>query len=100
MRAPENWRAREVRGRAICEPLRPRTVDSTASLRGVLQTLHNDAVESIVRRHGGSLITRSRVPCARQKFGARVECASVRRGRGRSIRAHRCAAFCNVAQRC
>eukprot|EP00974_Lingulodinium_polyedra_P088190 8550916-Lingulodinium_polyedra.AAC.1 len=33
MRAPENWRAREVRERAICELLRPRTVNSTASLR-------------------------------------------------------------------
>eukprot|EP00974_Lingulodinium_polyedra_P127064 11200713-Lingulodinium_polyedra.AAC.1 len=43
----------------------------------VLQTLRNDAVESVVRRRTGTQIARSRTPCARQKTGARVECASV-----------------------
>eukprot|EP00974_Lingulodinium_polyedra_P040580 3897971-Lingulodinium_polyedra.AAC.1 len=40
---------------------------------------------------------RSRVPCARQFSGARVECARVRFasrcGSGRSTRPHHCAAF-------
>eukprot|EP00974_Lingulodinium_polyedra_P085915 8320715-Lingulodinium_polyedra.AAC.1 len=42
----ENWSMREVRKLAICEPLRPQIVDSTASLRSSLQTLRIDAVES------------------------------------------------------
>eukprot|EP00974_Lingulodinium_polyedra_P009838 944365-Lingulodinium_polyedra.AAC.1 len=63
-RAQENWRAHGTRERATCEPLRPRTVDSTASLCNVLQTLHNDAVESAVRRRNASLIVRSRTPRA------------------------------------
>eukprot|EP00974_Lingulodinium_polyedra_P011586 1118197-Lingulodinium_polyedra.AAC.1 len=46
-RAPENSRAREARGRAVCEALRSRTVDSTASLCSILQTLRNDAVASL-----------------------------------------------------
>eukprot|EP00974_Lingulodinium_polyedra_P113921 11030239-Lingulodinium_polyedra.AAC.1 len=54
MHAPENWRARGVRERAISVPLRPRTVDSTASLCGVCKTLHSDAVESAVRGRSGS----------------------------------------------
>eukprot|EP00974_Lingulodinium_polyedra_P095837 9289518-Lingulodinium_polyedra.AAC.1 len=44
-RAPENWRAPGVRERAICEPLRPRAVDSTASLCRVCKMPHGDAVE-------------------------------------------------------
>eukprot|EP00974_Lingulodinium_polyedra_P010248 984362-Lingulodinium_polyedra.AAC.1 len=31
---------------AICEPLRRQPIDSTASLRTVVETVHNDAVES------------------------------------------------------
>eukprot|EP00974_Lingulodinium_polyedra_P094127 9121087-Lingulodinium_polyedra.AAC.1 len=42
----KTWRAHATRKRAICEPLRPRTADSTASLCNVLQTPHNDVVES------------------------------------------------------
>eukprot|EP00974_Lingulodinium_polyedra_P096059 9309582-Lingulodinium_polyedra.AAC.1 len=71
MRAPENWRARGVRQRAICEPVRPRTVGSTAKLCSVCKTLRDDAVESTVRRRSGSLIARSFTPRARQKTGAR-----------------------------
>eukprot|EP00974_Lingulodinium_polyedra_P128772 11207431-Lingulodinium_polyedra.AAC.1 len=51
--------------RAICEPLRRQTVDSTASLRTVLKTMHNDAVESTVCRRNGSRIARARAPCLR-----------------------------------
>eukprot|EP00974_Lingulodinium_polyedra_P002178 202942-Lingulodinium_polyedra.AAC.1 len=63
MRVPVVWRTHGERGRAICEPLRPRTVDSTASLCCVLSTLRSDAVESTVRHGGGSLFARSRVSC-------------------------------------
>eukprot|EP00974_Lingulodinium_polyedra_P056838 5468195-Lingulodinium_polyedra.AAC.1 len=42
----------------ICEPLRLRTVDSTASLRTVFETLHNDAFESAVRNRNGSRTAR------------------------------------------
>eukprot|EP00974_Lingulodinium_polyedra_P125545 11194945-Lingulodinium_polyedra.AAC.1 len=66
MRAPVSWRAREVGGRAICEPLRRRTVDSAALLRRVLQTLRNDAIQSAVRRRSGSRIARSQTPRACQ----------------------------------
>eukprot|EP00974_Lingulodinium_polyedra_P067034 6486661-Lingulodinium_polyedra.AAC.1 len=38
MRAARNWRPRGAHGRAICQPLLQRTVDSTASLRSVSQT--------------------------------------------------------------
>eukprot|EP00974_Lingulodinium_polyedra_P129987 11212120-Lingulodinium_polyedra.AAC.1 len=48
----------ECATRAICEPLRPRTVDSTASLCSVCKTLRGDAVESTVCRRSGSLIAR------------------------------------------
>eukprot|EP00974_Lingulodinium_polyedra_P034943 3357026-Lingulodinium_polyedra.AAC.1 len=58
MRAPENWRARGVRGRAISEPLQPRTAIPTASLCSVFQTLRNDAVKSAVRGHSGLQIAR------------------------------------------
>eukprot|EP00974_Lingulodinium_polyedra_P082406 7979052-Lingulodinium_polyedra.AAC.1 len=33
-----------MRARAICEPLKRQTVDSTASLRADAKTVHNDAV--------------------------------------------------------
>eukprot|EP00974_Lingulodinium_polyedra_P132390 11221548-Lingulodinium_polyedra.AAC.1 len=56
MGTPENWRAHGMRERAICEPLRRRTVDSTASLRNVCKTLHNGAVESTIRGRSGSQI--------------------------------------------
>eukprot|EP00974_Lingulodinium_polyedra_P117442 11163280-Lingulodinium_polyedra.AAC.1 len=56
----------------MCEPLRRRTVDSTASLCSVLQTLRNDEIELIVRCSSGSLIARLRIPCAFQKTGARA----------------------------
>eukprot|EP00974_Lingulodinium_polyedra_P008700 831840-Lingulodinium_polyedra.AAC.1 len=64
MRAPGNWRARGVRGRAVREPLRRRSVDwiallhsarnvdSTASLRCVCFTLRN-AFESTFRGRSG-----------------------------------------------
>eukprot|EP00974_Lingulodinium_polyedra_P112379 10871750-Lingulodinium_polyedra.AAC.1 len=59
--------------------------------------MHSGAVDSAVRGRSGPLLARSRVPCERRFSGARVECASVRlasrRGGGRSIRPHRCAAF-------
>eukprot|EP00974_Lingulodinium_polyedra_P013869 1345477-Lingulodinium_polyedra.AAC.1 len=58
MRAPANWRARGARERAISESLRPRTAIATASLRSVLQTLHNDAFKSTVRGRSGSQIAR------------------------------------------
>eukprot|EP00974_Lingulodinium_polyedra_P020240 1956656-Lingulodinium_polyedra.AAC.1 len=61
----------ECARRAMREPLRRRTVSLTASLRSVCKTLHNDAVAMSVRRRSGSLIARSRAPCARQKIGAR-----------------------------
>eukprot|EP00974_Lingulodinium_polyedra_P103430 10015557-Lingulodinium_polyedra.AAC.1 len=48
MRAPENWRARGARECATSEPLRPRTVDSTASSCAVSKIVHNDAVQSTV----------------------------------------------------
>eukprot|EP00974_Lingulodinium_polyedra_P098046 9504143-Lingulodinium_polyedra.AAC.1 len=57
MRAPENWRARGVHERAICESLRRRTAVATASLCSGLQTLRNDAVKSTVRGRNGSQIT-------------------------------------------
>eukprot|EP00974_Lingulodinium_polyedra_P052164 5018251-Lingulodinium_polyedra.AAC.1 len=62
MRAPTNWRAHGVRGRVIRAPLRRWPVDSTASLRSVVQTLHIDAVEPTVRHRNGSQIARLRVP--------------------------------------
>eukprot|EP00974_Lingulodinium_polyedra_P102018 9880308-Lingulodinium_polyedra.AAC.1 len=53
----------ECARRAICEPLWQQTVDSTALLRTVSKTLHNDAVESTARRRRGSQIGRARTPC-------------------------------------
>eukprot|EP00974_Lingulodinium_polyedra_P102556 9931113-Lingulodinium_polyedra.AAC.1 len=38
MRAPDNWRARKVRERAICKPLQRRAVYSTAPLRSVVRS--------------------------------------------------------------
>eukprot|EP00974_Lingulodinium_polyedra_P122711 11183910-Lingulodinium_polyedra.AAC.1 len=38
-----NWPAHGTREHAMREPLQPRTVDSTASLRGGSQTPRNDA---------------------------------------------------------
>eukprot|EP00974_Lingulodinium_polyedra_P076027 7361613-Lingulodinium_polyedra.AAC.1 len=61
-----------------------------------------------VRGHSGLLFARA--PRARQKTGARVECASARFASGcgsegsiqphRPIQPHLCAVFSNVAQRC
>eukprot|EP00974_Lingulodinium_polyedra_P033085 3182342-Lingulodinium_polyedra.AAC.1 len=64
----------------MCEALRRQTVDLTASLCSVFQTLRNGAVESAIRRRSGSQIARLRGPRARArlKTGARVERASVR----------------------
>eukprot|EP00974_Lingulodinium_polyedra_P114348 11071342-Lingulodinium_polyedra.AAC.1 len=85
----------ECARRAICEQLRRRMVDLTASLCNVCGTLHNYAVAIALRRRNGSLIARSRTPRARQFSGARMERANVRLtsrcGGGRSIRPHRCA---------
>eukprot|EP00974_Lingulodinium_polyedra_P043775 4202814-Lingulodinium_polyedra.AAC.1 len=50
--------------RAICEPLWPPIVDSTASLCSVSRTLRNDAVESMFRRRKGSRTACSRAPRA------------------------------------
>eukprot|EP00974_Lingulodinium_polyedra_P118112 11165911-Lingulodinium_polyedra.AAC.1 len=44
--------------RAICEPLRRQTVGSTAPLRAVSKTVHDDAVESNACRCDGSQIPR------------------------------------------
>eukprot|EP00974_Lingulodinium_polyedra_P050325 4838538-Lingulodinium_polyedra.AAC.1 len=65
-----------MRKRASNEPLRQRTVDSTAPLRNVCKTLHNDTVESNVRNRCGSQIARSRTPRAHRFPGARVERAN------------------------
>eukprot|EP00974_Lingulodinium_polyedra_P015168 1468543-Lingulodinium_polyedra.AAC.1 len=58
--------------------LRPRTVDSTASLRNVCKTLHNEAVVSTARGRSGSHIAHSRIACARPISGSRMERAGVR----------------------
>eukprot|EP00974_Lingulodinium_polyedra_P003803 357706-Lingulodinium_polyedra.AAC.1 len=55
----------------FCEPLQCCAVDSATSLCSVAKTLRHGAVESVVCRRSGSLIAPSRVPCARQKTGAR-----------------------------
>eukprot|EP00974_Lingulodinium_polyedra_P071520 6917501-Lingulodinium_polyedra.AAC.1 len=61
----------ECARRAICEPLRRRTVYLTASFCSVCKTLRNDAVAIAVRRRAGPLMAHSRTPCARQFSGAR-----------------------------
>eukprot|EP00974_Lingulodinium_polyedra_P117506 11163512-Lingulodinium_polyedra.AAC.1 len=66
-------RAWSARARAICEVLRPRTVNSTTLLCSVLETLHNDAIESTVRCRSGSRIARSCTPRARQQSGPCLE---------------------------
>eukprot|EP00974_Lingulodinium_polyedra_P120084 11173678-Lingulodinium_polyedra.AAC.1 len=50
-------------------------VESTATLRNVLQTLHKDAVESTARHRSGSRNARSRTPCARHFL---LYCANAR----------------------
>eukprot|EP00974_Lingulodinium_polyedra_P052193 5021369-Lingulodinium_polyedra.AAC.1 len=45
--------------RAICEPLKRQTVDSTASLCTVSKTVHTDAVRLTTCRRNGSQIARS-----------------------------------------
>eukprot|EP00974_Lingulodinium_polyedra_P117273 11162601-Lingulodinium_polyedra.AAC.1 len=55
----------ECARRAISEPLWQQSVDSTASLCMVSRTVRNDAVESMVCRHGGSQIARARISCER-----------------------------------
>eukprot|EP00974_Lingulodinium_polyedra_P051262 4930606-Lingulodinium_polyedra.AAC.1 len=47
-----------ARERAICEPLRRRAVDLTASLCSGLRTPRKDAAESTVRRRSGLQIAR------------------------------------------
>eukprot|EP00974_Lingulodinium_polyedra_P120839 11176714-Lingulodinium_polyedra.AAC.1 len=42
----KNWGARGVRERPVCEPLRWRSIDSTASLCSVARALRNEAVEA------------------------------------------------------
>eukprot|EP00974_Lingulodinium_polyedra_P124486 11190923-Lingulodinium_polyedra.AAC.1 len=77
MRAPD-WRAHGVRERTIRKPLWQRTVDSTASVRSVWQTLHNDAVGSTVRgrRRVSAVRARARKPvceneCPNMSFASR-----------------------------
>eukprot|EP00974_Lingulodinium_polyedra_P065543 6337839-Lingulodinium_polyedra.AAC.1 len=72
MRAPENWRARGVRDRAISEPLRWRTAITPASLCSVLQTPHNDPVKSHVRGRSGSQIARMAHATRTPKTGVRM----------------------------
>eukprot|EP00974_Lingulodinium_polyedra_P026167 2526237-Lingulodinium_polyedra.AAC.1 len=48
----------ECARRAVREPLRRRTVDSTVSLCTVVETVRNDAVDSSVCRCSGSQIRR------------------------------------------
>eukprot|EP00974_Lingulodinium_polyedra_P091412 8861514-Lingulodinium_polyedra.AAC.1 len=45
-------------------PLGRQTIDSTALLRTVSKTVHNDAVGSTVRRHGGLFARNARAICA------------------------------------
>eukprot|EP00974_Lingulodinium_polyedra_P069356 6715429-Lingulodinium_polyedra.AAC.1 len=58
--------------RAICGPLRRQTIDSTASLRTVLQTVHNDAIKSTVCRRNGSQIARLAHTVRTPVFGVRM----------------------------
>eukprot|EP00974_Lingulodinium_polyedra_P020217 1953863-Lingulodinium_polyedra.AAC.1 len=58
--------------RAICEALRPRTVDSAASLCTVFETARNGAVESAVCCCNGSQIARLTHSMRTPLFGARV----------------------------
>eukprot|EP00974_Lingulodinium_polyedra_P097171 9417532-Lingulodinium_polyedra.AAC.1 len=60
MLAPENWRARGARERAIMEPLRRRAVDSSAFLSRFCAALRNDAFESSISGRRGLQIARSR----------------------------------------
>eukprot|EP00974_Lingulodinium_polyedra_P046716 4476290-Lingulodinium_polyedra.AAC.1 len=54
--------ARGVRERAVCEPLRQRSIDSTAPLCSVPRALRADAVESVFCWRSGSHTARLRVP--------------------------------------
>eukprot|EP00974_Lingulodinium_polyedra_P050871 4892644-Lingulodinium_polyedra.AAC.1 len=66
--------------RAICDALRPRTVDSAAALRTVFKTVRNDAVESTARHP----------QIARLAYTIRTPCLVFAR-RARSVRyASRC----------
>eukprot|EP00974_Lingulodinium_polyedra_P112957 10932522-Lingulodinium_polyedra.AAC.1 len=67
-----------MRKRAINAPLRRRALDSSASLRNVLHTLRNDAIEWTARCRNGAQIARPCTPRARQKTGASTKYASVR----------------------
>eukprot|EP00974_Lingulodinium_polyedra_P071107 6881745-Lingulodinium_polyedra.AAC.1 len=60
--------------RAICEPMKRQTVDSSTSLCKVCKTLQNDAVESTLRHHNGSQIARL-THSMRTPFGAFAWCA-------------------------
>eukprot|EP00974_Lingulodinium_polyedra_P104687 10136171-Lingulodinium_polyedra.AAC.1 len=60
----------EFARRAIFDPLWRQTVDSTAPLRTVSKAVRDDAVDSIVCRHGGPQIARARF----MRTGVRVEC--------------------------
>eukprot|EP00974_Lingulodinium_polyedra_P047151 4521931-Lingulodinium_polyedra.AAC.1 len=65
MRAPVRWRARGVRERVICEPLRRRAVDSTASLCGVfkryiaMRSNRPSAVAAVRKSRAGALHARA-----------------------------------------
>eukprot|EP00974_Lingulodinium_polyedra_P048285 4635759-Lingulodinium_polyedra.AAC.1 len=59
--------------RAIRDALRPRMVDSIASLRTVYETVHNDAAESTGRGRNASQIARAARSMRTPFFGVRME---------------------------
>eukprot|EP00974_Lingulodinium_polyedra_P050793 4886352-Lingulodinium_polyedra.AAC.1 len=62
----------ECVSRAVCEPLRRRTADSTASLCAVSKTVRNGAVESTVRGRSAPQIVRLARSTRTPKSGVRV----------------------------
>eukprot|EP00974_Lingulodinium_polyedra_P069401 6719470-Lingulodinium_polyedra.AAC.1 len=63
----------ECARRAIREPLRQQTADSTASLRTVSKTVHSDAVELTVRGRNASQIARLAHSVRMPKYGVRMK---------------------------
>eukprot|EP00974_Lingulodinium_polyedra_P113002 10938407-Lingulodinium_polyedra.AAC.1 len=58
MRTPTTGARMVCVTRAVCEPPRRQMIDSAASLRTVLKTVHHDAVESIICCRNGSKTAR------------------------------------------